>query len=97
MTTPDHVRAHRHSSRNRAEVLASEVCGCFYCLLIFDPSAIRDWHGVGAGDTAICPECLVDSIIGSESGYPITREFLEMMRMRWFAGPPADRPSSAAE
>jgi len=39
MTTPDHIRAHRHTSRHRQEVQASERCGCFYCRAIFAPSA----------------------------------------------------------
>jgi hypothetical protein len=43
MDSPPHIAAHKHSSRHRTEVLASERCGCFYCLAIFDPSDIPDW------------------------------------------------------
>ena len=35
--------AHKHSSHHRAEILASETCGCFYCISMFPPSAIDQW------------------------------------------------------
>ncbi len=86
MTTPDHIRAHRHSSRHRKEVLASKQCGCFYCLAIFPPSEFDEWidEWEGEGQTALCPRCGIDSVIGSESGYPITPEFLKAMKDHWF-------------
>ncbi len=59
--TPDHIRAHRHSIRHRDEIIASAVCGCFYCLAIFQPSRIKDWVDQSelqpAGVTALCPRC----------------------------------------
>jgi hypothetical protein len=86
--TPDHIRAHRHSSYHRVEVLASELCGCFYCKALFPPSEIEEWTDVSEvypdGNTAICPKCWIDSVIGSEAGYPLTQEFLERMRQHWF-------------
>jgi hypothetical protein len=84
--TADHIRAHRHSIRHRAEVLASEACGCFYCGCIFSPDRIERWidESEGVGQTAMCPDCGIDSVIGSESGYPITAEFLGAMRSHWF-------------
>jgi hypothetical protein len=36
------------------------------------------------GQTAICPRCGIDSVIGDESGYPVTREFLAAMKAHWF-------------
>lgn len=89
MTCPDHIRAHTHSIRHREEILASEVCGCFYCLATFPPPEIEEWVDVNEaspeGDTALCPRCGIDSVIGSESGYPITPEFLSTMRQHWFS------------
>ena len=86
MTTPDIIRANRHSSRHRTEVLASISCGCFYCCEVFPPSDIEDWtdEWEGIGQTALCPRCGIDSVIGSESGYPITRDFMAAMKARWF-------------
>jgi hypothetical protein len=86
MMTPDHIRAHRHCIRHREEVLGSEQCGCFYCLAIFPPSEIECWIDPWeeVGQTALCPRCEIDSVIGSASGYPITEEFLGLMNRHWF-------------
>jgi acetone carboxylase gamma subunit len=74
--------AHKHSAHHRSEILASETCGCFYCLAIFSPCQIVEW--IDEKRTALCPECAVDSVIGSRSGYPITHDFLRRMYERWF-------------
>lgn len=86
MPTSDYIRAHRHSSNHREEVLASQICGCFYCLKTFSPSQITEWvdKWQNVGMTALCPQCGIDSVLSSESGYPITIEFLRKMRQHWF-------------
>lgn len=76
--------ARRHSRRHRDAVLASERCGCFYCLAAFVPGEVEEW--VDGGQTALCPRCGVDAVIGSASGHPVTRAFLSRMYERWFAG-----------
>ena len=86
---PSRIRnAHKRSIRHREDVLASDVCGCFYCLAKFAPSAIVEWvdqaAGSSEGETALCPSCGIDSVIGSASGFPTTREFLEEMHRYWF-------------
>jgi hypothetical protein len=83
MSEPDHIAAHKHCIRHRRELEASEWCGCFYCLAGVKPQAIERWLNEGDG-TALCPECGIDSVIGSASGYPIMREFLERMHRHWF-------------
>jgi hypothetical protein len=80
---PDVDRAHRHSSRHRAEIEASELCGCFYCRRTFPPGEIEHWLNEGNG-TALCPHCAIDSVLGSASGFPITADFLRRMHARWF-------------
>jgi len=84
--TRDAIRAHRHSIRHREEILASKSCGCFYCCETFPSSQIAEWtdEWEGVGQTAVCPRCGIDSVIGSESGYPVTREFLKEMHDHWF-------------
>jgi hypothetical protein len=82
MQTPNLEAAHKHCSHHRAELEASEICGCFYCLSTFPPSAISEW--IDDGQTAVCPSCPVDSVLGSASGYPITRDFLQLMHDHWF-------------
>ncbi len=86
MVQPDHIQAHKHSSHHRKEVVHSETCGCFYCLSIFQPNEIEEWidERDGIGQTAMCPKCSIDSVIGSNSGFPITKEFLEKMHQHWF-------------
>ena len=92
MKKEDIIAAHRYSSNHRESVLASDVCGCFYCLSIFSPSEIEDWVDAREdetnisekGQTALCPRCGIDSVLGSASGYPITREFLQKMNDHWF-------------
>jgi hypothetical protein len=78
--------AHRHSIRHREEILASSECGCFHCIAIFPPSHITSWidePGAPAA-TAWCPRCVIDSVIASASGFPITVEFLWEMKQHWF-------------
>jgi len=88
-----HIDAHKHSTCHQVEILASEVCGCFYCLANFRPTEILDWveeppdvtDGVSPiGETALCPKCGIDSVIGTASGYPVTKEFLTRMKEHWF-------------
>jgi hypothetical protein len=76
------VIAHCHSSGHRAEVEASEVRGCFYSLARFSPTEIPIW--VDEDQTALCPKCGIDSVIGSASGYPVDLPFLQRMHDHWF-------------
>jgi len=78
----NHISAHKHCLRHRAELEASDVCGCFYRLAIFQPKETTEW--TDDNQTALCPKCGIDSVIGSASGYPITNEFLQRMHDRWF-------------
>ena len=73
------------ASYNNEQLEGALLCGCFYCLEVFSPTEIDDW--CDGGETAICPHCGVDSIISGDSGYPITKEFLELMHGRWFCVP----------
>jgi len=74
--------AHTFSANHRQQIEASDLCGCFYCVKVFAPDEIQEW--VDDGGTALCPKCGVDSVIGTRSGAPITREFLMRMREVWF-------------
>ena len=74
--------AHRFCSLHREQLVKDEICGCFYCCKIFNPSEIEDW--CDNGKTAFCPYCGIDSVIGESSGFPITEQFLKGMHKRWF-------------
>lgn len=74
--------AHKRASHHRAEIFASGVCGCFSCLETFPPSAIAKW--TDGGQTALCPRCSIDAVIGSGSGIEINADFLRSMKAHWF-------------
>jgi hypothetical protein len=85
---PSNVReAHTHSSHHRAEILASTLCGCFYCCATFRPDAIEEWtdsDAAGVGQTALCPKCGIDSVLGDKSQFEVSKEFLKLMKSFWF-------------
>ena len=62
------------SSFNRKSLQEDLICGCFYCLEIFNPKELEEWEGKKE-DTAICPRCGIDSVIGKSSGFPIKKIF----------------------
>ena len=75
--------AHKHSSHHRQELADSKRCGCFYCKSVFDFSAIVDW--IDNDNCAICPNCGIDSVLGTASGLPANdQEFLAAMHDVWF-------------
>ena len=79
----DVIQAHKHSLCHRSSIMKDKKCGCFYCLKIFSPTEILDW--IDDNNTAICPYCGIDSVIGESCGYPITTNFLNDMNSHWFS------------
>lgn len=86
MTKPDYIEVHKYSSSHEKQILESEHCGCFYCLHFFPPSEIDEWLDEPNSNerTALCPSCGIDSVVGSQTGFPITVAFLEKMKKYWF-------------
>ena len=83
--------AHKHSIYNRQEILKSTKCGCFYCGHIFTPAELdeeMDWTDDYASQTtALCPVCMIDSVIGDASGFPVAdKTFLDGMYEYFFEG-----------
>ncbi|MFA5766339.1 MAG: hypothetical protein WC919_00260 [Candidatus Paceibacterota bacterium] len=74
----------KHSQHNKAEIEASTKCACFFCRAVFDPKAIIVYS---EGDTAICPNCGIDAVIGDKTGFDLSEEFLVAMFRRWFSIP----------
>jgi len=84
----DLEEAHRACSRHRRAVLASDQCGCFSCLRTYSPTEIVDWvddDEAGLGQTALCPHCGIDAVVGSAFRFPLTAQFLQAMHQRWFS------------
>jgi hypothetical protein len=80
----DTLEAHKYSANNKRLLLKNMKCGCFFCLKIFSPTEITDWIEDDTDETALCPYCSIDAVIGESSGFPITKEFLEKMHEHWF-------------
>jgi hypothetical protein len=80
--TDDPITAHKWAVRNRSDLQKSNLCGCFYCLAVFPANEVQNW--IDDGETALCPKCGIDSVIGSISEYPIQHEFLSKMHDHWF-------------
>ena len=83
----DYEKAHKHSIRHRKEIMESKICGCFSCMSVYFPDDIEIWTDddeKDEGQTALCPHCLVDAVIGDASGFPIINSFLEGMCLQWF-------------
>jgi len=78
-----YIAAHKHASRHRAEVEASPRCGCFFCFRTFAGSAVKSW--TDGGQTALCPSCGVDSVLGSASTHRLDDAFLRKMHQHFFA------------
>ena len=86
MTEDELFKIHKHSFANKEEIVKSNTCGCFYCKEMFAPSEIKEWVDDKHGDTAQCPYCMIDSVIGDASGIKITKKLLEDLNKRYFLG-----------
>ena len=75
--------AREHASRHRAEVQASARCACFFCFHTFPQTAIKAW--VDSDQTALCPACGIDAVIGDASKHRLDGTFLRQMHTRFFA------------
>ena len=79
-------RAHKKSYANKTRLKTAERCGCFYCLKTFNADRIIDWTLDMPDETALCPFCGIDSVIGDNEGFPLTEDFLKEMYSEWFGG-----------
>ena len=74
--------AHKHTMDNRHEIERSMECACFDCGEIYNASEVTEW--TDNGNTALCPHCGIDCVLGDASGIALTSEFLNAMYQRWF-------------
>jgi DNA-directed RNA polymerase subunit RPC12/RpoP len=78
----DYIKwVHKFCGNNRTSLSKSSKCGCFDCIKIFSPMDISDW--IDKGQTARCPYCGVDSIIGDNDVPRINELFLQAMNKAW--------------
>ncbi len=99
----DLLAPYRHTTNNWAVIGASKVCGCCSCMQTFPPDEIVAWAGLDFDNvddpaavdrqTALCPRCGSESVIGDASGYPINMQFLGQMNEAWFQRTIIRRPT----
>ena len=75
---------HKESSYHRENIESSKKCVCFYCLESFNPSEIKEW--IDKGQTALCPRCGIDSVLGDKTEWPLTNKIIKDMQKYWFDG-----------
>ena len=78
--------AHMMSIYNEGAILKSENCGCFYCRRVFPAYMVEDYsyEPDGRPKTAICPYCMIDSVLADAQWKDLSLEFLEKMNQYWF-------------
>jgi hypothetical protein len=76
-----HGALHQKSRRNRPLLEDAMVCACFHCLNEYPFERIIKW--TDEDQTAICPYCGVDAVLGFSSQHA-DRELLREMHDRWF-------------
>jgi len=75
--------AREHASRHRTEIRASVRCGCYFCFHTFPHTEIKAW--VDSDQTALCPACGIDSVIGDASKHRLDGRFLRQMHTHFFS------------
>jgi hypothetical protein len=70
--------AHVRSFQNRDRLKRRTFCSCYFCIRTFKVSDIKFW--TDHGETALCPNCDIDSIL---PGWWSVRR-LKALHERWF-------------
>lgn len=78
----EYATAKDHAAKHRIELEASDRCGCFFCFRQFPTATIKQW--VDANQTALCPHCGIDAVIGS-AHTAMNDRFLRKMHGHYFA------------
>lgn len=76
-----YYQSHRNSFENAPLISASSICGCFYCCSIFPCNDIKIF--LDKGQTAVCPICNADAVIG-DAFDTVTPEYLGELYRFWF-------------
>lgn len=72
---------HPLSRHNRDRLRRSVLAGCFCCKAKFSADEVTEW--TEAGQTACCPNCGTDAVIGDADAI-ISSVLLRTMYERWF-------------
>jgi len=98
------LAAYRHTTNNWAQIEASTQCGCCHCVELFKPHEIVGWTGLTmenmndaealSQQTAMCPRCGSEAVLGDGSGFAINANFLARMNEAWFQRTMIHRPAA---
>jgi hypothetical protein len=75
------IALQRTSMHNRKALTLAKVCGCYYCGGDFAADQITEC--VDDNDTALCPRCGIDAVLGFDAD-AADKELLLEMHKRWF-------------
>ena len=88
------LAAYRYTSNNYAQIQRSRLCGCCKCVQTFLPDEIVGWTGLDTTNmddpaavdkqSAMCPRCGTEAVLGDACGYPVDAKFLSLMNDAWF-------------
>lgn len=70
------------SMKNKALLEISSNAGCYSCCKTFPASEVKEY--TDKGETALCPYCSVDTVVGDSSGYILSEENLKVAQKYWF-------------
>lgn len=84
--------AHVTCYENRELIDKSLLCACFHCKQYFPPDRIVSW--TDDDETALCPYCDIDAVLGDAGGFELTSAFIDQMYQYWFESEVSDEQES---
>ena len=84
MTDEQSKLYHSHTIRNRREIYQSQYCHCISCIRSYPSPIVMNFIKDGEGETAFCPYCGIDAVIGDGCGLEIDQQILTTLNKRWF-------------
>ncbi len=75
-------KLHTYSSNNKLLIDKANKCYCFYCKEIFDARDVN--YYLENENTALCPKCMVDSVLPDNIDEALNEEIIEEMNKYWF-------------
>ena len=82
MTKEEMKGIHSHTLRNRKEIEASDNCACISCMGAFPASEVEAY--IDDGETALCPLCGIDAVIGDCTGISMDPTTLNKLNKEFF-------------
>ena len=84
MTKEESNKYHSHTIRNQREIDQSMYCHCISCCKSYPSPIVMNFIKDGEGETALCPYCGVDAVIGDGCGLEINPDILKALNKIWF-------------